>query len=283
VGRRQLLGLGFGANVIKRWLRAGRLHRLHREAFALGHQRLNQQGLWLAAVLACGEGALLSHRSAAALWGLAKPRRMGIDVTAPRGRQYLPGRYAIRLHRGRLHPEDRDGRAGVPVTTVARTLFDLAEVVDFRHLEQAWEEADRLRLLRLNAVEQVCERGYGRRALRPIRRLLVAASAPIKVRSPLEERFQLFSRAYDLPPHSTNVEVLGSEVDVLWPAAKLIAELDSWEFHSHRAAFRRDRARDIRLLVAGYRTIRITHDRLDTESNQLANEIRQLLRASARN
>jgi hypothetical protein len=281
VGRRQLLELGFGPNVIKRWLRAGRLHRLHREAFALGHRRLNQQGLWLAAVLACGEGALLSHRSAAALLGLAGPRRTGIDVTAPRGRQYLPGRLAIRLHRGRLHPEDHHERAGIPVTTVARTLFDFAEVADFRHLEQAWEEADRLKLLQLGAVAQVCERGYGRRALKAIRRLLAAAQAPIEVRSPLEERFQLFSRAYDLPPHSTNLEVLGSEVDVLWPAAKLIAELDSWEFHSHRAAFQRDRARDTRLLVAGYRTIRITHDRLDTESPQLAKEIHQLLRTLA--
>jgi uncharacterized protein DUF559 len=204
-----------------------------------------------------------------------------VDVTADTGRQGIHRRERIWIHRGQIHPADRTTHDDIPVTTVARTLFDLAEVVDFRHLEQAWEEADRLKLLQLNAVEQVCEQGYGRRALKPIRRLLIAARPPIKVRSPLEERFQLFSHAYDLPPHSTNVEVLGSEVDVLWPAAQLIVELDSWEFHSHRAAFQRDRARDTRLLVAGYRTIRITHDRLDTEANQLAEEIRQLLRAPA--
>jgi predicted transcriptional regulator of viral defense system len=279
VGRRQLLELGFGTEVIKRWLRTGRLHRLHREAYAVGHLRLNQRARWLAAVLACGEGSLLSHQSAAALWGLAKPRGPKVDVTAPRGRQYQPGRHWIRLHRGRLFDEDRDERAEIPVTSLARTLFDYAEVVDFQHLEYAWEEADRLKLLRLGEVERVCERGYGRRALKPIRQLLAEARAVARVRSPLEERFQRFSEAFELPPHNPNVEVLGKEVDALWPAAKLIVELDSWEFHSHRAAFQRDRARDTRLLVDGYRTIRVTHDRLDAEAETLAAEIRELLRA----
>jgi very-short-patch-repair endonuclease len=191
----------------------------------------------------------------------------------------LRRRDGVWIHRGRLHPEDRGERAGIPVTTVARTLFDYAEVVDFQRLEYAWEEADRLKLLRLREVEQVCERGYGRRALKPIRRLLAEARVIARTRSPLEDRFQGFCRHFDLPPHSTNVGVLGKEVDVLWPAAKLIAELDSWEFHSHRAAFQRDRARDTRLLVAGYRTIRVTHDRLDKEASVLATEIRGLLRA----
>jgi hypothetical protein len=209
--------------------------------------------------------------------GLAKQRGRRIDVTAPRGRQYRPGRLDIRLHRGRLHEEDYASSAGIPVTSVARTLFDLAEVVDFQRLEYAWEEADRLKKLRLAAVERICERGDGRRALKPIRRLLAEARATTTVRSPLEDRFQRFSQFYELPPHSTNVDVLGSEVDALWPEAKLIVELDSWEFHSHRAAFQRDRARDTRLLVAGYRTIRVTHHRLDTEAPTLANEINQLL------
>jgi very-short-patch-repair endonuclease len=279
VGRRQLLALGFGRGVIERWLRAGRLSRLHREAYAVGHLRIQQRGYWCAAVLACGEGALLSHRSAAALLGLARQRGQQIDVTAPRGRQYRPGRLHICLHRGRIHSEDRDERAGIPVTSVARTLFDYAEIVDFPQLERAWEEADRLNLLRLGEVERVCERGYGRRALKPTRRLLGEARAVARTRSPLEDRFQRFCRHYDLPPHNTNVEVLGKEVDVLWPAAKLIVELDSWEFHGHRAAFQRDRARDTRLLVAGYRTIRVTHDRLDQEADALAAEIRALLGA----
>jgi very-short-patch-repair endonuclease len=274
----QLTKLGFGIRAVERRIRDGRLNHLHRNVYAVGHRRSTQRSFWWAAVLAYGDEALLSHRSAATLWELSRQRTGPIDVTAPMGRQGPSRREGIWIHRGRLHPEDRARPDGIPVTTVARTLFDLAEVVNAEQLGYAWEEADRLKLLQLAAVERVCERGYGRRALKPIRRLLAEARAATRTRSPLEDRFQHFCRHYDLPPHSTNVGVLGSEVDVLWPAARLIVELDSWEFHRHRAAFQRDRARDTRLLVAGYRTIRVTHDRLDTEATQLANEINQLLR-----
>jgi very-short-patch-repair endonuclease len=277
VARSQLIVLGFGPRAIERRVRDGRLHPLHRGVYAVGRRDVVQRGHWLAAVLACGEGALLSHRSAAALWGLMRPRGP-VDVTA-RGH---PGRRGIRLHRARIHPDERATFDGIPVTSVARTLFDLAEVVDFERVERAWEEADRLNRLRLGDVERVCERGYGRHALKPIRHLLAETRAVTRTRSPLEDRFQRFCRFYDLPPHSTNVEVLGKEVDVLWPAARLIVELDSWEFHGHRAAFERDRARDSKLMLAGYRTIRVTHLRLDRESSQLATEIHQLLRAGAR-
>lgn len=275
----QLIILGFGIRAVERRIRDGRLNQLHRNVYAVGHRRSTQRSFWWAAVLAYGDESLLSHCSAAALWGLARQRPGPIDVTAPMGRQGPSRREGIWIHRCRLHAEDRTIHDGIPATTVARTLFDYAEVVDFQRLERAWEEADRLKRLRLDQVERVCERGYGRRALKPTRRLLAEARAVTRTRSPLEDRFQDFARFYDLPPHSTNVEVLGKEVDVLWPAAKLIVELDSWEFHSHRAAFQRDRARDTRLLVAGYRTIRVTHDRLDKEATTLANEIRVLLRA----
>jgi hypothetical protein len=190
-----------------------------------------------------------------------------------------PEHPGIRVHRSRVHPEERATQDRIPVTSVARTLFDYAEIVNFERLESAWEEADRLKLLRLREVEHVCERGFGRHALKPICRLLGETRAVTRTRSPLEDRFQRFAHFYDLPPHSTNVHVLDKEVDALWPTAKLIVELDSWEFHSHRAAFQRDRARDTRLLVAGYRTIRVTHERLDKEAAVLAGEIRELLRA----
>lgn len=276
VSQSQLSALGLGERTIARWAAVGRLHKIHRGAYAVGRRSVVQRGTWLAAVLACGEGAVLSHTSAAALWGLVGARSV-VDVTSPRGNQGRRRWRGIRLHRGRLDFDETIAHDRIPVTSVARTLFDYAEVVDFRRLEDAWEEADRLKLLRLRKVEQVCERGYGRRALKPIRRLLAEARAVRRTRSPLEDRFQRFCRFYDLPPHHTNVEVLGSEVDVLWPAAKLIVELDSWEFHRHRAAFQRDRARDTRLLVAGYRTARVTHERLDREHSTLATEIKQLL------
>jgi Transcriptional regulator, AbiEi antitoxin len=279
LGRRQLLRMGFSQYGIRDWVRSGRLIPLHREAFAFGHARLTRQGWWLAAVLACAEGAVLSHQSAAVLWGIAGHRSGPIDVTASAGRQFRPGQPRIRLHRCRLHEKgERTERNRIPVTSVARTLFDLAETVSFESLEKAWEEADRLKLLRLGEIELVCERGRGRRSLRPIRRLLTEARAAEAVRSPLEERFRSFCRAFGIPAPATNVHVLDHEVDCLWPAAKLIAELDSWEFHAHRSAFEGDRARDPKFLLAGYRTIRITHRRLDREADQLAAEIEGLLR-----
>jgi len=281
VAQRQLTALGSGAKTTKEWLRTGRLHRLHRETFAVGHSRVSQQGRWLAAVLACGDGALLSHRSAAALWGLTRQRGSVIDVTGLVGRQFRPGRDGIRLHRGRLYPGDATERSGISVTTVARTLFDLAEVVDLRQLRRAWEEADRLGLLRLAAVEQLCEQGYGRRALRPIRLLLAEARAPTFTRSPLEDRFAEFYREHlaDLPAPLTNVSILGHEVDAYWPSHRLAVEMDSWEFHSHRAAFEKDRARDAKMQAAGYRVIRLTHRQLESEAPRITTQLRTMLGA----
>jgi very-short-patch-repair endonuclease len=229
------------------------------------------------ALLAYGPGAVLSHQSAAVLWGIRRKRRGPIHVTAPCGRQGLRRRKGIWIHRCKLAPVDRTARDGFPVTTVARTLFDLAEVVPFESLKGAAEEADRLKLLRLRELEEVCERSRGRRALRPVRRLLAELGMPDEGRSPLEIRFAAFIREHRLPPPVQNVHILGHEVDALWPSAKLVVELDSWEYHGHRAAFERDRAREPKLLIAGYRTIRVTHRRLDNEPAQLAAEIRQLL------
>jgi len=183
----------------------------------------------------------------------------------------------IRLHRCKLAPEERAVRDGIPVTTLARTVFDFAEAAPYDELKKAAEEADRLRLLRLRDLEAVCERGFGRRALRPVRRLLTELGAPAEGRSPLEVRFAEFLRERQIPPPAQNVQVLDHEVDALWPAAKLVVELDSWEHHAHRAAFERDRARDPELLLAGYRTIRVTHRRLDREPGMLADQIRALL------
>jgi hypothetical protein len=190
----QLLAVGFEPAGIRRRLADGRLRAVHQGVYAVGHPHLSQQGRWLAAVFAYGEGALLSHRSAGALWGISRPWAPAVDVTAPAGRQGIRRREKIWIHRGRLHAEDRAVRGGVPVTTVARTLFDMAEFVSFKRLESAWEEADRLNLLQLRAVEGVCKRGYGRRALRPIRRLLADARAPQITRSPLEDDFAAFCR-----------------------------------------------------------------------------------------
>jgi very-short-patch-repair endonuclease len=228
----------------------------------------------MAAVLASGDGAVLSHRSAAVLWGFARHRSGPIDVTSAHGRSGRPG---IRLHECKLDVEEATTRRAIPITTPARTLFDLAEAVDWPRLRSACEEADRLGFLQMKKLERVVERGWGRHALKPIRQILVKAPHPEETRSPLEERFLEFCRNRNIPAPVTNVTVLGFEVDALWPQARLIAELDSWAFHHHRGAFERDRVRDAAHLVAGYRTIRITDRRLRREGRATAAQIHGLL------
>jgi very-short-patch-repair endonuclease len=277
VGRWQLVELGFGDEAIKLRLRAGRLHPLHRDAYAVGHRVINKRGRWLAAVLAMGPGAMLSHGSAAALWGLTKDQRK-VHVTAPGGRQERPGRSGIQVHRCKFLREERTLRAGIPVSTVARTLFDVAERSRPYELKNAWDEADRLHLLRVPEVAAVYERGRGRRARTKIRPLLLAEQRYVEdSASPLEDRFAEFVVAQRLPPPQVNVLVGKDVVDALWPAARLIVELDSWEFHAHRAAFEKDRDRDTEHLLAGYRTIRVTHRKLSEEPERLAAQIRALL------
>lgn len=277
VSHAQLMELGFDEQWIERRLRERRLNAVHRNVFAVGHRLLAVRAPWWAALLAYGPGTFLSHQSAAVLWGIRRKRPGPIHVTAPHGRQGLRRRKGIWIHRCKLTSEDVTRRDGFPITTVARTLFDFAEVEPIDALEKAAEEADRRNLLRLRELEEVCERGRGRRALRPARRLIDELRVPDEGRSPLEVRFAAFIRERRLPPPVQNVHVLGHEVDALWPSAKLVVELDSWEHHGHRGAFERDRARDPKFLIAGYRTIRVTHRRLDREPAKLAEEIRQLL------
>jgi Protein of unknown function (DUF559) len=278
VSHAQLLALGFDAQWIERRLRERRLTALHRNVYAVGHRRLAIRAPWWAALLAYEPDAVLSHQSATILWGFRRARRGPIHVTAPRGRQGLRRRQGIWIHRCQFGPQDVTTRDGFPVTTVARTLFDLAEVAPYETLKGAAEEADRLKRLQLRELEAVCERGRGRRALKPMRRLLVELRPPDEGRSPLEIRFAAFVREHQLAPPAQNADVLGHEVDALWSEAKLIVELDSWEHHGHRAAFERDRARDPKLMIAGYRTLRVTHRRLAREASQLAAEIRGLLK-----
>jgi very-short-patch-repair endonuclease len=227
-----------------------------------------------------GPDAFLSHRSAAALWRLAGDRPK-VDVTAPRGKQVRPGRKGIQVHRCQFEPDEVTIRDGIPVSTVARTLFDLADRSQPYELKNAWDEASRLRVLRVPEVAAVYERGRGRRARTRIRPFLLAEQRYVEdTASPLEDRFAAFVVAHRLPPPQTNVLVDGDEVDVLWPDARLIVELDSWEFHAHRAAFEKDRNRDTDHLLADYRTVRVTHRRLSEQPERLAAQIRVLLSQS---
>ena len=229
----------------------------------------------MAAVLACGDGALLSHRCAAALWGLLPIRGGRIHVTVDAsGRSGRPG---LAVHCARIRLEDRATRERIPVTSVARTLFDLAEVVDPGVLRRAFEAAERLRLLDLRAFDSLCEHRRGRHGLRPMLDLLPGLRPAPETRSELERRFLAFCRDARLPQPAVNVIVAGYEVDALWSDRRLVVELDSYEFHRTRAAFERDRARDAALQLAGYRVLRLTARRLEEEAEAAAEGIRSLL------
>jgi very-short-patch-repair endonuclease len=183
------------------------------------------------------------------------------------------------LHRSPVDEDERAVEAGIPVTSVARTLLDLAGVLDGDGLRRAFEEADRQKLLRMSELERVCARAGKRKGIPALRHLAAAAQEPVTTRSPLEDRFAEFCREHlrDLPAPLTNVSILDHEVDAYWPSHRLVVEMDSWEFHGHRAAFEHDRARDTAMQAAGYRVIRLTHRRLQSEPRTVAAELRRLL------
>lgn len=256
----------------------GRLHRLHVGVYAVGHQVVSIHGRWMAAVLACGSGSILSHRDAAALWGIRPSSRHVVDVTAPCGsRRDRPG---IEVHRTRrLDPEDRDVEDGIPVTTVARTLLDLAEVLPRGDLANAIENSERLRLFDLRAVEDVIGRSPGRRGLRVLRGALEAYRPPPATRSLLERRFLDLMHDAGLPRPLVNVEIANLEVDAAWHDARLVVELDGRTFHDTHEAFERDRIRDATLQLAGYRVLRVTDRRLLREPMAVVHTVRLLLGA----
>jgi predicted transcriptional regulator of viral defense system len=161
VSRAQLLALGVSRGATEHWLWVGRLQLLYRGMYAVGHAVLRAEGHRLAAVLACGPGAVLSHRSAAAHWGLLSTTQTRIDVTAPRGRHGAPG---IRLHRSRsLDAQDKTDHEGIPITTVSRTLLDLAATARPSDLERALAQAERLRLYDHRAIQATIATANGHR------------------------------------------------------------------------------------------------------------------------
>jgi predicted transcriptional regulator of viral defense system len=199
----QLRALGLGAAGASKRSRGGRLHRVHRGVYAVGHPVLTLNGRWMAAVLACGEGAALSHRSAAELWGLHRSDRPNIDVITARGTGR--SRKGIDAHSTRdLRRSDLTTVDAIPCTTIPRTLLDLAEVVNRRTLERAIDHAEILQVFDLRALEEVLSRADGRRGVAAIRSFLDEDRQPAITRSELEERvLAMCSRSTYARPWST--------------------------------------------------------------------------------
>jgi very-short-patch-repair endonuclease len=282
VARRQLLALGVGNCAIGRRVAAGLLIPLHRGVYAVGHAKLRIEGRWLAAVLAAGPGAVLSHRDAAALHGMRKtPESKKVSVSAPSAAKGTPTLWIYR--RRILTEEDVTVVRAVPVTSPARTLIDLAPMLTAGALAATLGEADRRGLLDVAAVERALRRTAGRHGQGHAR--LQAALDVHEQRgatlllSELEERFLDLALRANLPRPQFNVVVAGLRVDALWPAERVVVEMDGWAHHSERAAAAWDRETTNRLQLAGYEVLRFMHGDLVHAPGRVAQTIRAALAA----
>jgi very-short-patch-repair endonuclease len=277
VARGQLLALAIGRNAIDHRLARGRLHPIHRGVFAVGHPVRSSGATWMAAVLAGGPGAVLGHRSAAAIWGIRSSSAGAVDIICPR-RLERPG---IRGHRVVLREDEVTVHDGIPVTTPARTLFDLAAVVPRHQLEAAFNEAEVRRLASPTSLPALLARYPGRRGNTAIQALLDnhVRNGESRTRNELEHRLLALLDAHDLPRPQTNRLSAHGELDAAWPDRRLVVELDGFATHGTRRAFEADRARDRRLVADGWRVLRVTWRQLSEDGDTIAAQIRSLVAA----
>ena len=256
------------------------LHRLHRGVYAVGHRKLTLKGIWMAAVLACGPGAGLSHRAALGVWDLMRTESGLIDVTVP-GRTGRRGPGGVRVHRSKLLQDgDVTEVDGVPVTSLAWTMVDFAAIASQQQVRSVLEAMERRRLYIGRELDDLLERTPNRKGVKTLRRAIADLTGPAPWhQSVLEETFHELIRRSDLPDYEANVLVEGELVDAVWRAERVIVELDGFAFHKSRSKFEADRRRDAKLQVAGYRVLRITQERLINEPDAVLAELRALLSA----
>jgi hypothetical protein len=274
ISRNQLLRLGLGNDAINHRICTTRLLPLYRSVYAVGHLNRSRESAWMAAVLAAGEAAVLSHRSAGAAWGIfsssARP-----EVTVPQQRR--PRRNIV-FHRSVIPPDERTTHDGIPITTVPRTLLDLAATLDERQLERAINEAEIKRLWDELSLHDLLHRYPRRRGTRNARAALGKRTEGATVtKSDLEELFIAFADRAGLPRPETNTYIEGIEVDCVWRAQRVVIEVDSWEIHRTRAAFERDREKSRILQAAGWCCVPVTYLQLMHGSGEVARDVRRLL------
>jgi predicted transcriptional regulator of viral defense system len=280
----QLQRLGWSASAVRERHAAGHLHRVHRGVYAVGHRRLTRRGRFMAAVLACGKSAALSHRSAASLLDLRPSTRLVVDVTVS-GRR-VRSRAGIQAHIATLINRDVGRVDRIPCTSVGRTLVDMAGVVDAQGLDRAIERAELLRVFDLAEIDDLLDRAEGHRGASKLRQALALYLPDHHLtRSELERRFLGLCESHSLPSPVTNgrITVGGDnlEVDFHWPAQRLVVETDGHRTHSTHAAFERDRRRDQMLTAAGWRVLRFTWHQLARRPGEVAETVRALLSTGA--
>jgi very-short-patch-repair endonuclease len=271
ITRSQLLECGLTEKAIRHRVDRGRLHRLHRGVFVVGRPELDCHGRWMAAVLASGPGALLSHRSAAELWQIRAQRNGKIEVSIPYGSGHsIP---SLRLHRRRsLRAEDRTRHLAIPVTSPVRTLTDIATRLPANQLEAAVNEADKRDLLDPESLREALTEMAGQRGVPALRALLDGRTFSL-TDSELERHFLRLVRATGLPSPMTGRELNGFRVDFYWPDLGLVVETDGLRYHRTPAQQAHDRRRDQVLTAAGLTTLRFTHAQIRFEPG----EVREVL------
>ena len=281
----QLRDAGLTAGAVYRRAATGRLHRIHRRVYSLVPARLlSREGHWMAAVLACGPGAVLSHRSAAALLKLRGTYRARIDITVPaRSSRTHAG---IEVHRSTtLVPTDTTRVNNIPCITVARTQLDVAEVLNRRGVERVFDQAEILEVFDLRKLEDQLARNPKRRGAQIVRAVLaehyIGSTATW---SKLEEEFLAALRAAGMPQSQVNEWIVlpdggpAIRADFVWRARRARIETDGYRTHRTRQAFERDRGSDQRLLAAGRRSMRATRRQLERELDQVVAATVALLR-----
>ena len=258
--------LGFTANAVATRVATGRLHRVHRGVYAVGHLGLGQEARWLAAVLACGDGAVLSHRSAGTLWGIRLGELFRPEVTTEHPRRLA----TITSRRAMLAPADRTTHRGIPVTSPARTLVDLAHLLDHDELTRALREAMFRRLYDPQAIQDALTR----RPSKALKDLLTEASV---TQSMMEDRFLTICHRHRLPQPRTQHRIGAKRYDFAWPQHKVVVETDSWLAHSTPYAFQADRSQTNDLQLAGWLVLRFTWADLTRRSRATAATVSQAL------
>lgn len=267
VTRTQLLDLGFSRQAIEHRLRSGRLHAIRPGVYSVGRPGLTQHGRWMAAVLACGGGAVLSHSSAAALWRIGFEKRGLIELSLPshsdRRRPHL------RIHRRpSLRPRDVSAEYGIPVTTAVQTLIDMTLRLDRTGVERMINEADKYNLTHPPELRAALDERAGAPGVARLRRILDRRTFRL-TKEELERRFLPLARKAGLPTPLTGQWVNEFEVDFYWPDLGLVVETDGLRYHRTPAEQARDRLRDQAHTAAGLTQLRFTHEQVRYEPDHV--------------
>jgi Protein of unknown function (DUF559) len=272
--------LGAARNMVLGRRQAGLLVLLHRGVYALGHRQLTREGRWMAAVLACGSGAVLSHFHAGRLWGICGSHGQ-IEVLRQSGGFKPVGHQGVRLHQTRrLHPYEVTVEKGIPVAAIERVLLDLAGRTDTKRLERIFVQAYKSGKLDWGRLGRILTRRRGCKGIGKLRQIVLEVDPEaLETRSISEIDFLALCRQAGLPIPAVNVLVEGHLVDFLWSSQRVIVETDSWSHHGNKPTFEKDRQTDVDLIAAGYEVHRATYKMLERNPDPFLSNVRRALHA----